>query len=407
MPISAATPERSDTDAVVIGSGPAGMAAALALASTGCRTVCAGLSFAASAADTRTTALLQPSVRFLENLGVWRYCRDFAAPLDGVRLLDDTGQLFRAPETAFHYSEAGDSPFGFNIANTHLAGALASAMKDASALAMEETAGAEIGDIGREGIGVELSPGHSLRARLVAAADGRNSASRAAAGIGARTWSYHQGAIACGFTHSAAHDNFSNEFHRPGGPFTTVPLPGNASSLVWVERAGECARLMSLDEAAFASAMEQRLHGILGRVESIGPRAAFPLSGLAPSVFARNRVALVGEAAHVLPPIGAQGLNLGFRDAAALAEIAGNALAAGEDPGGDKAMRAYHRARRGDVLLRSAAVDMLNRSLLSSLAPVHAARGAGLRLLKTIGPLRRFVMRQGISAQNGLPGLMR
>jgi len=401
-------PELQETDAVVVGSGPAGMAAALALAFTGVRVAAVGQSFAANPRDTRTTALLQASVRFLINLGVWDSCRKFAAPLEGIRLLDDTGQLLRAPEIAFHYSELGTEPFGFNIANTHLVEALAGQMRrNAPAIAMLLTPGASLRSSGPDGANVEIAPGESISARLVAAADGRASICREAAGISAHRWSYDQGAIACSFTHTADHKHYSNEFHRPNGPLTTVPLPGKASSLVWVERTEECTRLMQLDETDFTAVMGQRLHGILGRIQSVGPRAMFPLSGLTPTRFAQNRVALIGEAAHVLPPIGAQGLNLGFRDAAALAEIVGDAVANGEDPGGDTVMDAYHRARRGDVLLRTAAVDTLNRSLLSPLLPVHAMRSTGLHLLNAIGPLRRLVMRRGLAPAYGLPALMR
>lgn len=404
-----ATSQENDRyDAVVVGAGPAGLASALALSSAGCGTVCVGQSFAPDSADTRTTALLQASVRLLENIGVWPLCSAHAAPLEGIRILDDTGNLLRAPEIEFHYRELGDRPFGYNIANADLVRALGASMATKPAVRMMRTDSAMIAGAEQDRIMVSVPETGTLTARLVAAADGRKSACREAAGIAVRAWSYDQCAIACSFSHSGAHENFSNEFHRRSGPFTTVPLPGNTSSLVWVERTGECNRIMGLDEDAFRAALEERLHGILGQVGTVGPRAAFPLSGLTPAVFARNRVALIGEAAHVLPPIGAQGLNLGFRDAASLAEIAGNALANGDDPGGDDCLKAYHRSRRADVLVRTAAVDALNRSLLSSLLPVHAVRSAGLHLLQNVGPLRRFVMRQGVSPGGGtLPALMR
>jgi 2-octaprenyl-6-methoxyphenol hydroxylase len=396
-------------DVAVIGAGPTGLAAALALASAGCRTVCAGQKFNPDPArpDTRTTALLQASVRFLRNLGIWDECAPHAAPLEGIRIIDDTGGLIQAPEVTFHCSELGDEPFGYNIVNTDLVAALSNAAHGNALLEPMETRSAEISRIADDGVTVKLAEGQALEAGLVVAADGRNSVSRVAAGITTRGWTYEQTALACNFQHTRPHDNFSNEFHCSAGPFTTVPLPRMASSLVWVQRPGEAERLMELDDHAFCAEIEQRLHGVLGTVTDVGPRAAFPLSGLTPSAFACNRVALVGEAAHVIPPIGAQGLNLGFRDAATLAEIAGRALETSGDPGSPEALKAYHEARRADILTRTAAVDLLNRSLLTDLVPVQILRGAGLHLLKGVAPLRRFVMRQGVAPQTGLPALMR
>ncbi|MGD9867536.1 MAG: FAD-dependent monooxygenase, partial [Hyphomicrobiales bacterium] len=191
------------------------------------------------------------------------------------------------------------------------------------------------------------------------------------------------------------------------GPFTTVPLPGSESSLVWVVRPRDAERLMELESRDFAQEIESRLQGSLGRVGAIGPRSAFPLSGLVPERFASRRIALVGEAAHVVPPIGAQGLNLGFRDAATLADLAGAAVRRGADPGSEALLSRYDSARRGDVLTRTFAIDVVNRSLLSNFLPLQAARGAGLQLLNVVGPLRRFVMRQGLAPQSSVPSLMR
>ena len=396
-------------DTAVIGAGPAGLAAALALSAVGCKTVCSGQKFNPDPArpDTRTTALLQASVQFLKNLGVWHHCASRAAALEAIRVIDDTGRLIRAPEIEFQCRELGAEPFGYNIANTDLVAALLQVAQDAPSLELLETAKASLIATNQANLRIETAEGGGIEARLVAAADGRNSSFRAAAGIETGSWRYNQTAIACNFSHSEPHNNCSNEFHRAGGPFTSVPLPGKASSLVWVSRPDEAERLMTLDDEAIASEIERGLHGILGSVTQVGPRAHFPLAGLTPRSFARNRIALVGEAAHVIPPIGAQGLNLGFRDAAALAEHVGHALEKGSDPGDAAVMRAYNRSRRSDVLTRTAAVDLLNRSLLSELLPLQMARGAGLHLLKSIAPLRQFIMRQGVAPAQNLPPLMR
>ncbi|HEX6610100.1 MAG TPA: FAD-dependent monooxygenase, partial [Hyphomicrobiaceae bacterium] len=213
-------------------------------------------------------------------------------------------------------------------------------------------------------------------------------------------------ALATKFKHSRAHDNVSTEFHRAAGPLTTVPLSGTSSSLVWVERPEEAARLKDLPTTLFAAELEQRLQGLLGTISDIGPRSVFPLSGLTADRLGRRRVALVGEAAHVLPPIGAQGLNLGLRDAAVLADVAGAAKAAGQDPGADATLAEYATRRAGDILSRTMAVDLLNRSLISGFLPLHLARGAGLHLLGAFPALRQLVMREGMQPSVALPRLM-
>lgn len=395
-------------DAAVIGAGPAGLTTAVALAIAGCRTVIAGPPFNPDPEkpDTRTTALLRASVRLLQNTGVWDFCRAEAAPLRKIRLIDDTGRLLRAPEVTFDCREIGGEPFGYNISNSTLVAALTARAQGLENLDVVETTGANAVTPGDSRAEITLREGQTLRARLVAGADGRNSLCRDAAGIGTTKWSYPQKALAFNFRHSDPHEDCSNEFHRMAGPFTTVPLPGNASSLVWVETPAEADRLMSLSEPEIITVIESRLYGLLGSVSDVGPRACFPLSGLSVNRYAAHRIALVGEAAHVIPPIGAQGLNLGFRDAAALAECAANALEAGGNPGGDKALRAYDRARRADVTSRTFTVDLLNRSLISGFVPLHAARGLGLHLLNGITPLRRLFMREGLAPQTGLPKLM-
>jgi 2-octaprenyl-6-methoxyphenol hydroxylase len=245
-----------------------------------------------------------------------------------------------------------------------------------------------------------------VAARLAVAADGRNSLARAAAGITTRTWTYDQTAIATTFAHTRAHAAITTELQKRVGPLTTVPLSGNTSSLVWVERPAEARRLMGLDGPAFAAELQRRLQGLLGSLSDVGPRASYPLVGLVAQRMAQNRVALVGESAHVIPPIGAQGLNLGLRDAAALAECISRARSQGQDIGGREALEAYHAARAQDVLARTVAIDLLNRSLLADFLPAQALRGIGLHLLANVPPLRRLAMRSGLSAAGPLPRLM-
>jgi 2-octaprenyl-6-methoxyphenol hydroxylase len=224
---------------------------------------------------------------------------------------------------------------------------------------------------------------------------------RETVGIGVDEWRYDQAAVVCDLRHTLPHHDTSTEFHTPHGPFTLVPLAGgNRSSLVWVDRPEEAQRHAALSDGEIAAEIERRSHFILGSVTLDGPRQVFPLSGMTARAFAANRAMLVGEAAHLFPPIGAQGLNLGYRDVAALGDILDETLGKnGDDPGSPVATAAYDRARRGDILSRTAAVDALNRTLLSDFLPVQALRGLGLFLIDRVPMLRQMAMRQGVAVR--------
>lgn len=375
----------------IVGAGPAGLASAIALCQAGRDALCIGPAAPAGAPDRRTTALLGGSVAFLQRLGLWERLKDHAAPLRALRIIDRTGRLLRAPDITFDAGEIGREAFGYNIANATLNAALLDMLGADRRIALPVTAIAAAS----EAVRLDLADGQSLAARLVVGADGRSSLCRDSAGIGARRWAYDQTAVVANFSHGRPHGGACTELHFAAGPFTVVPLTGDASSLVWVERPAEAARLAALDDDAFAAAIAGRLEGMLGEVASVSARGSFPLSGLVARRMTATRVALVGEAGHVLPPIGAQGLNLGFRDVADLVRCIG----ASADPGAPDALAAFESARRADVLTRTFAADMLNRSLISSLMPLQLARGIGLAGLALLPPLRRAAMRQGMSAR--------
>ena len=398
----------SVTDAVVIGAGPAGLTAALALRAVGIEVVIAAPAYdrTRAEADRRTTALLPSSVELLKNLGVWQNCEHRSAALEGVRIVDDSGGLVRAPEVLFKAQELGLPNFGGNVGNAVLSAALYARASTADGLGWLPTSAVVKVEPAQKAVKIELAEGRAIKAALAVAADGRASIARTAAGIATRTWTYSQTAIAATFHHSRPHGGVTTELHRRAGPLTTVPLPGNASSLVWVEEPAQAAYLAALDDTAFLAELASRLQGLLGSLSDVGPRGVHSLSGLGASRMAQNRVALVGESAHVIPPIGAQGLNLGMRDAAALAECVGAARARGQDIASTATLDAYHAARAADVLGRTISVDLLNRSLLSDFLPVQALRGLGLHLLANVGPLRRLVMQGGMGAPGSLPRLM-
>jgi 2-octaprenyl-6-methoxyphenol hydroxylase len=228
-------------------------------------------------------------------------------------------------------------------------------------------------------------------------ADGRHSLCREAAGISVASRDLHQAALTFNVAHTRPHKNISTEFHTPQGPCVFVPLPGERVSVVWVAGPKEAERLCGLGDDELSDAVEKQSHSILGRMTVERGRHVFPLAIERPRQFAQKRVALVGEAAHVIPPIGAQGLNMGLRDAADIAAIVRNAISSGDDPGSPKALQRYDIARRADVLSRTFAIDVANRSLLSDLLTVQSLRAAGLHLIGSVGPLRRLAMREGLA----------
>jgi 2-octaprenyl-6-methoxyphenol hydroxylase len=381
-------------DVVVIGGGPAGLAAAIALAQTGAQT--ALIARRAPYADNRTTALLGGSVDLLRQLDVWPRCADKAAALQTMRLVDDTGRLIRAPEVRFSSHEIGLDEFGYNIDNRALMAALEQRAAELSNLSRFDD---EAKTVSPEDAVVAIRTGQdkSLSARLVLGADGRQSLCRKAADIEVRRRELGQSALTFNIGHSRPHRNISTEFHTPQGPCVFVPLPGDRCSVVWVATPKEAERLMALSDAELSEAAEKQSHSILGRVTVEPGRHLFPLAIERPVQFAKDRIALIGEAAHVLPPIGAQGLNMGLRDVSDIADIVGNAMLSGEDPGAPPVLQRYDSARRADVASRTFAIDIANRSLLSDFVPMQTLRAAGLHLIGALGPLRRIAMREGLA----------
>ena len=390
--------------AVVVGCGPAGLTAAISLAEGGVDTALVGLRPAK--ADNRTTALLAGSVAALDTLGVWSMCVEKSAPLRTMRIVDDTGRLWRAPEVKFSADEIGLDAFGHNIENRHLIDALANRARSLPALSIIEDEVAAV-SLQADAVMVSLNGGKPLRGQIVVGADGRQSPCRTAAGITTAERRYPQTAMTLCVSHSRPHHDTSTEFHTPSGPFTLVPLSGDRSSVVWVLDPATADEFTELDDLALADAIEKASHSILGKLRVEPGRGLFPLTVSTARRFAGERIALVGEAAHVLPPIGAQGLNLGLRDAATIAELVVAAQRAGRDIGGADVTSRYDRMRREDVGSRALAIDLLNRSLLSDFLPVQGARGLGLYLLDRIGPLRRAVMREGVAPAVSQPRLMR
>lgn len=380
---------------LVAGTGPAGMIAALGLASAGFSVKLAGP--APRRDDQRTTTLMRPALAYLDTLGLLEPITVGSAPLSVMRIVDATSRLIRSPAVTFRASEIGEDFFGLNMPNMVITEALEAAIAEWQAIDWRKST-VVAWAIGEGSAVATLEDGIRIEAPLAVAADGRDSMAREAAGIRTSSRSYPQSALVLNFAHTRDHGSTSTEFHTETGPFTQVPLPGRRSSLVWVVRPETAGELAVLDDASLSLRIEERMQSMLGRVMVEPGRQVYPLSSLLPVRFAEDRVALVGEAAHVFPPLGAQGLNLGIRDVEDIVRTAGENR---DDPGSASALRTYDRRRRPDILARSTAVNMLNRSLLSDLLPAQLARGAGLGVLQALSPVRAFFMREGLQPGSG------
>ncbi|CAN7475227.1 UbiH/UbiF family hydroxylase [Phyllobacterium sp. LjRoot231] len=383
------------TDPIVVaGAGHVGLIAAIALAQSFDNVVSLGV--LPEGSDKRTTALMMPAIKFLRQIGLWENIEPHAARITTMRILDGTNRLIRSPAVTFEASEIDEQAFGYNIPNVTLTSVLGDALKNSTAKHVSASA-THYHPI-ENAIAVEASDGSMFTANIVIAADGRSSLAREAAGISARTWSYNQTAIVLSFSHTRDHHDISTEFHTEQGPFTQVPLPGKRSSLVWVTTPAHAVELLELTRDQLATRVEERMQSMLGAVTVDVDPQSWPLSGLVPTSFARNRVFLAGESAHVFPPIGAQGLNLGVRDIETLLETL---PVDGMDLGTASVISTYNRKRSPDIIARTGAVDALNRSLLSDFLPVQIVRSGGLELLRAFSPLRGFVMREGLRPGSG------
>jgi 2-octaprenyl-6-methoxyphenol hydroxylase len=300
----------------------------------------------------------------------------------------------------FAAAEIGLDAFGYNIENRFLVAALEAhaAVVNLSRITANARA------VRSDAAGVTIThAGGELRAALAIGADGARSLCRSAAGIATRRRTYPQAALTFNLAHARPHHDTATEFHTAHGPFTLVPLPGRRSSLVWVVDPDNARMLAAMADAELSEAVERRAHSLFGRMRVEEGRGLFPLATESAQRLARSRIALVGEAAHVVPPIGAQGLNLGVRDGAAIAAIVAEARRQNRDVGAPDVLARYEAARRVDVMSRSLAVDVLNRSLLTGFIPAHGLRGLSLYLVERIGPLRRALMREGVAPAAAQP----
>lgn len=394
---------RDSTDILVSGGGIAGLTAAAAFGAAGFRVICVDpeppvTEEAAGGSDLRSTAFLQPSIAVLQAAGLWERLLPFAAPLQVMRIVDAGGPVAEPRIVKdFDAAEISDQPFGWNLPNWLLRREISARLAEMPGVSFRPGVAAT-GLFTREAEArVALSDGTTVAARLVAAADGRNSTMRQALGIAVKTLRYGQKTLAFAVTHPVPHGNVSTEIHRSGGPFTLVPLPDRggtpASAVVWMERGPEVARLAALPPAEFEAALNARSCGLLGPLTVASRLTQWPIIAQVAERMAGERTALLAEAAHVVPPIGAQGLNMSLADLRCLLDLAA------ADPAGlgsARMLEAYHRARHAEVRLRVAGVDALNRASMLGAQGLRDLRAGALDLLYSLAPLRRTMMRAGL-----------
>lgn len=410
--------ETRQVDVVVVGAGPVGGALACRLAQAGVRTAIIDRAplppMEHPAFDGRAYAIARGSRALLQAAGLWDRLPDPPCPIHGIRVSDGkTGRQAAPFFLHFDVAEAGlapassvESAFGWLVEARALRRALNGLLHDAPHLEVHAPATVEV--IRRaEGAEVILASGARLACRLVIAAEGRESPLRHAAGIPITRFSYRQSGIVAAIAHERPHNNIALEHFLPAGPFAQLPMSPTAeaehvSAIVWTERPAVAQRLMALDNPAFGVEISRRLGSHLGALRPIGRRWLYPLSALHAHRYIDTRLALVGDAAHGIHPIAGQGLNLGFQDAIALADLVIEALAKGADPGDLALLARYQKARRGPNLLMLATTDALDRLFSNDFPPLRLARDLGIAAVHRLPPLKRLFMRQAM----GLPGFI-
>ncbi|MEM6564198.1 MAG: UbiH/UbiF family hydroxylase [Pseudomonadota bacterium] len=398
----------SDTscDVLVSGGGIAGLTAAAAFGSAGFDVVCVDPTTPVTDrsdthADQRSTAMLQPAKDVLDAAGLWDRLAPHASALQVMRIVDAGGAVPEPRITCdFNASDVSDLPFGWNLPNWLLRREMAERLRELPNVDFRPgTATCSLFTRESEAR-VGLSDGARVRCRLVIAADGRDSSMRRAAGIRVSTTRYGQKALAFAVTHPIPHENISTEIHRTGGPFTLVPLPDHndmpSSAVVWMDDGPLSQQRFCMDVTEFEEAMSERSCYMFGPLTLASHRTIWPIISQQAERLSGERLALIAEAAHVLPPIGAQGLNMSLKDTSTLLGLAQSNR---EGLGSRKMLDAYHHARHGDISMRIQGLDLLNRASQMRTPALRDARALGLRALYALGPVRRTLMQMGLGVR--------
>ncbi len=410
-------------DVVISGGGMVGLTLGLACAQGGLKTLILDSAPPAKVLepsfDGRVSALAYASVRMLRALGVWDGLQDHAQPIREILVTDGKIAGATSPFSLhFDSAEVGAEALGYIAENRHIRASLYGAVARAANLELLAPAMAKDMKTDSGSAVVTLADGSQIGAALVIAAEGRDSRLRAELGINVIGWSYPQVGIVATVEHEKPHNGVAYEHFLPSGPFAILPMPpaersedankkANRSSLVWTESKTKAPGLLALDEAGFNAELSRRFGSHLGATKSAGPRWSYPLSFHLARDFVKPRFALAGDAAHGIHPIAGQGLNLGLKDAAALAEVLLDAARLGRDIGALDTLKRYERWRRFDSFTLAASTDALNRLFSNDIAPLRHLRDLGLGIVDSIGPARRFFMRHAGGDIGKLPKLMK
>jgi 2-octaprenyl-6-methoxyphenol hydroxylase len=398
-------------DVAIAGGGMVGLTLALALAQGGFSVAVADPLTRAQMEDAtfdgRVAALAFASVRMLKVLGVWDRLADKAQAIDDIVV--NEGTLGRGPtpfSLHFDHREIGE-PLGHIVENRHIRQALFAAVAAEERIAFFPGTSAASLSVEANRAVLTLSDGAKIATPLAIAAEGRDSPLREVQGIGTVGWDYGQTGIVTTVAHERPHCGVAYEQFLPTGPFAILPMTGNRSSLVWTERTAEAQRIVALAEKEFTAELVLRFGKHLGEVAAIGPRWSYPLKLHLARTYAKERFALAGDAAHTIHPLAGQGLNLGLKDVAALAETVLDAARLGLDHGRLDVLKRYERWRRFDSFALAAVTDSLNRLFSNDFLPLRLARDLGLGAVDRIAPLRRFFMRHAGGDLGTLPRLLK
>ena len=399
-------------DVLVVGGGVTGLTLACALAGGGLSVALIDradpATLVAPAYDGRTTAVAFGSQRILAAIGAWDELESQACRIDDIRVSDGQSPLF------LHYDhrEVGDAPFGYIVENRHLRQALLRLAGTLDGLSIHTPAQIATLDRGAYRVTAVLDDGTEVAAPLVVGCDGRNSRLRQEARIAVAAWRYNQTSIVCTAVHERSHRHIAHERFLSGGPFAILPMNDDEngrhrSSIVWTEDKKLVQALMALDEASFVGELGRRFGDFLGALEVDGPRWSYDLGLMHAERYTASRLALAGDAAHVIHPIAGQGLNLGWRDVAVLAEIMVDAQRLGLDLGSGALLARYERWRRFDNTTLAAATDVINRLFSNDIGPLRLVRDLGLAGVGRVPPLKRLFMRHAMGVVGDLPRLAR